>query len=516
MADSLATYRKKRDFGKTPEPAGGAKSKGFGFVVQKHDATRLHYDFRLELDGVLKSWAVTRGMSLDPDEKRLAVRTEDHPIEYGGFEGTIPKGQYGGGTVMLWDTGTWEPLHDPRKGLKEGKLHFRLHGKRLKGGWVLVRMRPRPKEKSENWLLIKEDDGEASRRKDILKANETSVKSGRAMKDIAGGRKTGKSVWHSRVSAEGKLPKFRPVQLATLVDAPPEGKEWVHELKYDGYRCLVAVGGGRIVCWTRNRLDWTERFSRLVPAIEELKVESALIDGEVVAANEEGRSDFGALQRALKEGGRLSYFAFDLLEQDGEDLAKRPLVERKKMLRKIIGRGVAGTIFYSEHIEGSGAKVLEGICARGGEGIVSKLAHAPYRGTRSKGWLKSKCGNEQEFVIGGWTPSSRRTGFRSLLIGVHEGRELVYAGRVGTGFDEELLESLGRKLRKLERRTSPFRDVPREAARAARWVEPKLVAEIEFTEFTRDGVLRHPSFKGLRQDKPARKVTRERARKTPE
>ncbi|MGE0213744.1 MAG: non-homologous end-joining DNA ligase, partial [Parvibaculaceae bacterium] len=411
---------------------------------------------------------------------------------------------------------TWEPLHDPRKGMKEGMLHFLLHGQRLKGGWALVRMRPRPKERSENWLLIKENDEEASRRKDILKANETSVKSGRAMKEIAEGRKSGKSVWHSKVSAEGKLPKFRPVQLATPVDKPPEGRDWVHELKYDGYRCLIAVGGGRIVCWTRNELDWTEKFSALLPAIEQLKVTSALIDGEVVAANEEGRSDFGALQHALKEGGRLSYFAFDLLELNGEDLGKRALLERKQALRKIIGRGVAKTLFYSEHIQGNGAEVLQAVCAKGGEGIISKLADAPYRGTRSKGWLKIKCGNVQEFVIGGWTPSDRRIGFRSLLIGVYEGKEFIYAGRVGTGFDSETLGSLGEKLKTLQRKTSPFKAVPREVSRAARWAEPKLVAEIEFAEFTRDGVLRHPSFKGLREDKPARKVKRERTRKTPE
>lgn len=512
MAGALDTYRRKRDFARTPEPAGGRKSRGWSFVVQKHAATRLHYDFRLELDGVLKSWAVTRGPSLDPSEKRLAVRTEDHPIEYGGFEGTIPRGQYGGGTVMLWDRGRWEPLGDPHAGLKDGKLHFRLFGKRLKGGWVLVRMRPRKGEKAENWLLMKEDDREASTDRDILETDTTSVESGRGMDEIADAKASGKSVWRGGVSAEGKLPAFRKPQLATLTDQPPASGDWVHELKYDGYRCQVALGGGRIVCYTRNGLDWTDRFGSLVPAFEKLDAKSALLDGEVVAAGEGGRSDFSALQKALKEGGRLTCFAFDLLELDGRNLTDLPLVERKESLRKLIGKGVGGALFYSEHIEGSGAKVLRAVCKAGGEGIVSKRADSPYRGGRGRSWLKIKCGNEQEFVIGGWTPSERRSGFRSLLLGYYHGKELVYAGRVGTGFDEEDLRAIGRELERRERKTSPFRDVPRAIARTARWSRPDLVAEIAFTEFTGDGALRHPSFKGLRRDKPAREVVRERPR----
>ncbi len=515
MPDQLETYRRKRDFTKTSEPQGKKKSKGFSFVVQKHAATRLHYDFRLELDGVLLSWAVTRGMSLDPAEKRLAVRTEDHPIEYGGFEGTIPKGQYGGGTVMLWDRGTWEPLHDPHAGLEEGMLHFILHGERLKGGWALVRMKPRAKEKSESWLLIKEDDKEASRTEDILDEYTTSVATGRTMEEIAEGKKTGRSVWRSAVSAEGKLPKFRPVQLATLADEAPKGKNWVHELKYDGYRGLLAIGGGRIVCYTRNRLDWTDRFASLVPAIERIKVKSALIDGEVVAPGEGGRSDFGALQKALSEGLKLNYFAFDLLELDGRDMAPLPLLERKDALRKLVGKGVGDAIFYSEHIEGEGAEVLKAVCSAGGEGIVSKLADAPYTGGRTRGWLKIKCGNAQEFVIGGWAPSTRRTGFRSLLLGYYQGGDLIYAGRVGTGFNEETLQNLGRELKRLERKSMPFKHVPREMAKGARWAKPELVAEIVFAEFSHDGMVRQASFKGLRKDKPARDVRREEPRKAP-
>ncbi|SER38899.1 ATP-dependent DNA ligase LigD phosphoesterase module /ATP-dependent DNA ligase LigD polymerase module [Faunimonas pinastri] len=539
-ASSLDEYNNRRDFGITAEPAGEvAAGSGHSFVVQKHDATRLHYDFRLELDGVLKSWAVTKGPSLDPQQKRLAVHTEDHPLPYGKFEGTIPKGQYGGGTVMLWDFGTWEPLHDPREGLEKGMLHFILHGERMRGGWAMVRMPPRGRDsgKHENWLLIKERDGEADEADPILAANMVSVTTGRTMEEIA----TGESpVWDSTKpvaeqspealgkppaskparkkaaaakTASGEVPEFRSPQLATLVDVPPEGRDWVHELKYDGYRTLIAANGDAVRCYTRNGLDWTAKFGPVVKAIAELGLSGTMIDGEIVAFAPDGRTDFSTLQKTLKEGGELAFFAFDLLTKDNEDVTGETLLERKARLKAITDRLPKGSpVHFSDHVQGQGEKVLNQICAAGHEGIISKKASAPYRGARTKVWYKIKCIKRQEFVIGGWSPSEKRHGFRSLLVGTwNEGEEgqpgkLVYAGRVGTGFNDRDLQELGEKFEAIAAKTSPFAEVPRDARRGAKWVEPKLVAEIAFTEFTADGVLRHPSFLGLREDKTAREV----------
>lgn len=513
---ALETYRRKRDFKKTPEPAGQvAPAGGRSFLVQKHAASRLHYDLRLELDGVLLSWAVTKGPSLNPADKRLAVRTEDHPVDYGNFEGTIPKGEYGGGTVMLWDRGTWEPLHDPRKGLQQGKLHFRLDGDRLTGGWALIRIRGQAKEKRENWLLIKEDDETASRSEDLTADFDTSVRTGRSMDEIAAGapsrvRRKAKSA--ARPKSKGSvMPAAREPQLATLVSEPQEGDEWLHELKYDGYRCLMAIGGGQVRLYTRKKLDWTDRFSSLVSSALALPVDSALVDGEVVVLDEKGHSSFAALQQALNSGVQLTFFAFDLIEINGEDMSQRPQIERKARLQEIVGvYGEQGAIYYSEHVQGEGAKVFRSLCEQGFEGVVSKRADAPYRSGRTRSWLKVKCGRRQEFVIGGWTPSDKRTGFRSLLLGYWSGNDLVFAGKVGTGFDTALLQWLSQKLKKLEQPKSPFSKVPRAAVRGARWARPELVAEIAFTEFTEDGVLRHPSFLGLREDKDPRSVVLER------
>jgi bifunctional non-homologous end joining protein LigD len=520
-ADPLATYNAKRDFAKTAEPAGKpGKAAGNIFMVQKHDATRLHWDFRLELDGVLKSWAVTRGPSLDPADKRLAVRTEDHPLAYATFEGTIPKGSYGGGTVMLWDRGTWTPApgKDPRKTIEEGHLHFTLDGERMKGEWILIRLKPRGREKTENWLLRKVEDEHAGASGDLVDQAITSIATGRTMAEIAAGKPQeplpeagGRTAKPRRASKKvAALPAFRDPQLATLVDTVPTGSSWLHEVKYDGYRLLLAVAGGKAKAYTRTGLDWSDRFPAIVEAAARLVPGSALIDGEVVALDANGHPGFSALQAALKEGGALTFFAFDLLEQDGEDLTSLSNLDRKQRLEALLSQAVE-PIRYAEHVTGSGEKLFDGLCREGLEGIVSKRADAPYRGRRSQAWLKIKCTRRQEFVILGWLDSERRNGLRALLVGLNEHGTFRYAGKVGTGFDAAAMELLASKLAPLERPTAPA-EVPRAAAKGARWVEPLLVAEVAFAEFTADGVLRHASFLGLREDKPATAVVEEKPR----
>ncbi|MFZ5672390.1 MAG: non-homologous end-joining DNA ligase [Pseudomonadota bacterium] len=507
--DTLGTYHRKRDFKATPEPRGRiARREGHSFVIQKHDATRLHFDFRLELDGVLKSWAVTRGPSLDPEQKRLAVRVEDHPLDYGGFEGTIPEGQYGGGTVMLWDEGTWEPEGDPHEGLRKGKLSFILHGKRLKGGFALVRMRKdRTGGKRENWLLIKQRDSEADAKLDPIETWQTSVRTKRSMAGIAGKakRKTG----GKRKMAALPLPPFVAPQLAFLKDQPPEGKQWIHEIKYDGYRIIAAVAGDEVRLYTRSGQDWTRKFASIAKALRKLKAQ-ALIDGEVVVFGAHGRTSFSALQQALSEGddAALHYIVFDLLILDGEDLRPLPLSERKKRLKTLFGR-MAAPLSYGDHITGDSDKVLREACRLGVEGLVSKDRTSPYVSHRALTWIKSKCLGRSEFVIGGYRPSDKKgRDFASLLVGEYDtdGR-LHYRGRVGTGYDEATLRSVGAKLQAREMGKPPFIEVPRAIRGRARWVRPDLVAEIAFTERTRDGILRHPVFLGLRADKRARDVT---------
>ena len=519
----LRDYRAKRDFQKTQEPSGKRKAatkakEQLSFVVQKHDASRLHYDFRLELDGVLKSWAVAKGPSTNPADKRLAVRTEDHPLDYGDFEGTIPKGQYGGGTVMLWDEGTWEPVGDPHAGLEKGDLKFRLHGKRMKGEWVLVHMKGRDDGKRENWLLIKHRDRYATEADGLTEKFTTSVETGRDLDGIAKGNKPRKKSARkadakSQVWTGGKavaLPGFRTPQLATLVDEIPQGRDWLFEMKYDGYRALAAVAGPEVRLYTRNANDWTRQFGRLVEPLSRLTKGSALLDGEICAFKD-GRTDFSTLKDALSTGGDLVYFVFDLLEQDGEDLTKLPLIERKTRLRKLLGKpNPKSAIQYSEHVQGQGEKVFEAMCAAGQEGVIAKRADDRYRSERTRSWLKIKCIQRQEFVIGGWRPSDKKRGFASLLLGTWEDGKLVYRGRVGTGFTVASSEELQALLDARARKTSPFAGVPRDISRKAHWVEPELVGEIAFTEFTPDGVLRHPSFLGLREDKPARQISREK------
>ena len=514
----IETYNRKRDFSKTNEPKGRKlKGKGDSFVVQKHDASRLHWDFRLELDGVLKSWAVPKGPSLDPGENRLAMRTEDHPLDYGDFEGTIPKGEYGGGTVMLWDQGRWipDPRKDPKKTIEEGHLHFTLQGDRMKGEWVMFRLKPKPGEKAEPWMLKKvtDDFADPSDGDALVDNCVTSVTTGRTMAEIASGEDVWRSNRGGQKGGRGKRkstkapPPFMEPQLATLVDEVPAGSSWIHEIKYDGYRLLLSVGEGVATAWTRSGLDWSDKFKTLVKAAARLPA-GCLIDGEAVALDEEGRPSFQLLQSTLKGGGApLAFYAFDLLVDRGEDIRKLPNIERKERLAALLD-GVSPPILYGDHILGRGEEMFEAVCKQGGEGIISKKASAAYSGTRSRNWLKIKCIQRQEFVIIGWSESDKRRGFRSLLLAAKDGRKLTYSGKVGTGFNARLIEELMERMEPLAVDKAPV-EVPRADRKGAHWIRPELVAEIAFSEFTEDGILRHPSFMGLREDKPASKVVRE-------
>jgi len=543
-ADPLAQYNAKRDFALTPEPAGKvAKGAGNRFIVQKHDATRLHYDFRLEVDGVLKSWAVTKGPSADPADKRLAVRTEDHPMSYADFEGGIPKGEYGGGTVMLWDRGTWAPIAGKSaKDIEKGHLHFTLEGERMKGEWLLVRMKPRPGEKRENWLLRKVDDAFAGGTDDLVGRQLTSILTGRTMAEIAGdeggeqslkgakgaafAKKMADAAAHNkkiaRPVAKGKPPKFRPLQLATLVDAVPDGNGWFHEIKYDGYRAEIAAAGSDVRVYTRNGLDWTDKFAPLVRHIAALDLPPCLIDGEIVAYGKDGNPDFSSLQAVLKRGHgaqdektELLFFAFDLLEEGGQSLAKLGNLERKERLEALL-RHAAPPIAVADHVIGAGEKLYGAMCGAGQEGIISKRADAAYSGRRSKNWVKVKCTRRQEFILVGWNPSSTKARpFASLLLAQREGDALVYKGNVGTGFDTGTMADLAKKFASRERQTAPL-EVDAASARKVRWLKPDLVAEIAFAEFTASGSVRHASFLGLRSDKEAKDVTPETMQPAPE
>jgi bifunctional non-homologous end joining protein LigD len=539
---ALEEYKRKRDFTKTREPAprlGKTRNQELSYLIQKHDATRLHYDFRLELDGVLLSWAVTKGPSLNPADKRLAVRTEDHPLSYGSFEGTIPKGQYGGGAVMLWDTGSWEPVGDPHAGLKKGHVAFILQGERLKGRWDLIRMRTDGKK--ENWLLIKENDSEANRgaNEEFLERLAFSVKSGRSMDEIAGVEhprhkkkisaqpmeQTGQDAGQETAEElDALMERYPAVQLAALVDSPPHGDEWLHEIKFDGYRLLGFVSGGVALLRTRNGKDWTGRFPSIISALEKLKVHGAVLDMEAVMLDEQGKSHFQALQGALGEGGDPSHivaYVFDLLHLDGKDLTRLPLTERKEKLEGLLKRSKQEAwLRYSGHVAGQGSEMFAKACERGLEGIVSKRADAPYEAGRQKSWLKIKCGRRQEFMILGF--SDARKGERALgalYLGYNKDGALRYAGKVGTGFTIKSAKDLADRFAGMTVK-KPLLSREETAGLAAgewktvHWVEPMLLCEVAFTEWTEDGHIRHPSFQGLREDKDASEVKEEKPAKS--
>jgi len=480
----LQRYQSMRDFSRTPEPR-GARTRARGtrelaFTVQRHDATRLHYDFRLELDGVLKSWAVPKGPSLDPKDRRLAVQTEDHPLEYGDFEGVIPEKQYGAGDVLLWDRGTWIPEGDAIEGLERGRLRFRLEGRKLRGSWLLTRTR------DKNWLLIKRDDEEARSGSDITQEQPESVKE------------------------DAKLPAFVQPQLATLVTEPPRSGSWIYEVKHDGYRMLARFSKDGVRVFTRSGNDWTKKLPHLVKALQKLKLRDSWLDGEIVVPGPEGRSSFQQLQNAFDAGRdtNIVCYVFDAPFLNGEDLRGRPLMERKALLEKALTTG--DQIKFSAHLEGEASEVLEHACKLRLEGLIGKQVNAPYVAGRSRTWIKLKCRQRQDFVIGGYTkPGGSRTGFGALLVGVYEKNKLQFAGKVGTGFDDASLKALLKQMQALKEDAPPFVNPPRE--KGVTWIAPKLVAEVEFAERTDEGILRQASFMGLRKDLPPNQVGEEKA-----
>ena len=544
MGTSLDTYRSMRRFDETPEPSGarGARRRDapeLSFVIQKHDARRLHYDFRLELDGALKSWAVPKGPSLDPSVKRLAVHVEDHPLEYGSFEGVIPKGSYGAGTVEIWDRGTWRPegtLRDAREGYARGRLKFELDGERLHGRWMLVRSRM-DDTKQEQWLLIKErDDSALSQSEFDVTASDApppSPKSAERPKKAAGTptRKLAKAASKASTADAAAKPRRRArrdghdampdtlkPELATPADHPPSGDNWLYELKFDGYRMLSRIerrrGRTDVRIYTRAGNDWTDRFPAQAEALRALDVDSAWLDGEAVVLDKHGVPDFQSLQNAFDANRPqdILFYLFDLPYLNGEDLRDAPLEARRARLEELVRPVQGDTLRFSDAFEGDPQALLEAACETGLEGLVAKRRDSAYTSTRSSAWLKLRCSRRQEFVVGGYTePTGSRTGFGALLVGVYdESGGLRYAGRVGTGFDQRMLDSLARELKARESRKMPFAQQPPADTRApVHWVKPELVAECRFKTWTTEGIIRQASFIGLRRDKPAKEIVRE-------
>lgn len=515
----LNQYHKKRDFSKTPEPKGKiTQEKPRLFVIQKHDASHLHYDFRIELDGVLKSWAIPKGPSLDPKVKRLAIHVEDHPIEYGSFEGIIPKGQYGGGTVMLWDKGTWEPLDEnPSQAYEKGHLRFELHAEKLNGRWDLIRFKD-----EKNWFLIKHQDKYAQEQSsyDLTKELDKSVLTHQTIEELA---TYYNSVWNSKELkkqtfllpkglVKSPFPDFFTPQLATLVDKASEGEQWLHEIKFDGYRILAFKKGDDVILKSRTNQDWTDNLEVIADAIKALSKKNIILDGEVVLLDKQGKSDFQLLQNSIKgkQDAPYIYFLFDILYYEHYDLRKLPLLERKKILKNLLNKK-SPTLHYSDHIINNGQEVFEHSCAHALEGIISKRIDSTYSSKRSKDWLKIKCTKRQEFVIGGYTsPQGKREYFGALLLGYfNKEGQLEYVGNVGTGFSNASLKEIYQLLVAHESQSNPFSTEPSSTS-LIHWVHPKLVGEIEFSEWTKENHLRHPSFKGLRLDKKASEIQREK------
>lgn len=507
----LSAYRARRDFTKTTEPAGAAAvDAGHRFVVHKHSATADHYDLRLEHNGVLLSWAVPRGPSLNPKDKRYAVQTEDHPLQYLDFEDVIPKGEYGGGPMIVWDTGTWAPMGDADEGLRKGDFKFRLWGQKLKGGWMLVRMKPKPGDRKQNWLLFKENDPEADPSTDILAARPESVKTGRRIEELVAAPKPAPARTKSRpVKLEpgrlegakaAPLPRTIAPQLATAADEPPRGAGWIHEIKFDGYRTLALIRDGKCRLITRGGLDWTGKYGDLGPAFGTLNCKEAAIDGEICAPDASGHTTFGAPQQALSEnaGYRLVFYAFDLMHLDGWDLRKVPLAKRKALLQRLCGgeaKPPAG-ILVSDHVEGEGQPLYDKVSEMGLEGIVSKRADSAYVEGRSKTWIKVKAKLARDFVIVGYTPSAAAGGLGALALGEWVDGDLHYRGKVGTGFDQQTLKMLLKRLQ-------PLRDggVPLEGlgTKDVVWIRPVLAASVHYSNLTSDGSIRHGVYHGLRE-----------------